>query len=169
MNAGNVGEQYGRTRDEIRQAAMGIRIRDAIGVYRNKAGLPTEFSYSLETGKHYDADNAEDRTALLERYSDGHSPVYMIAVTNAVGTINDEIAALAAIECAHHGLVPFLGRWVFDDVVHEDVSVAMDHGLTDEKALGLFKTLKQKGALKITRSRHSVLYNTDYLGYGGKI
>ena len=98
MNAGNVGEQYGRTRDEIRQAAMGIRIRDAIGVYRNKAGLPTEFSYSLETGKHYDADNAEDRTALLERYSDGHSPVYMIAVTNAVGTINDEIAVLAAIE-----------------------------------------------------------------------
>lgn len=125
-----------------------------------------EFSYSLETEEPYDAGSAEDRAALLEGYGDGYLPVYMIAVTDTIGTIPDETAVLAALDCAHHGLVPFLGRWIFDDAVHEDVSVALDHGLTDEGAMNLLKTLNQKGALKITRERCSILYNPDYLGSG---
>lgn len=159
---------HGRTRAEIRQAAMGIRIRGALRAYRGKVGLPTEFSYSLETGVLYDASNAEDRMALLEGHSDGHSPVYMIAVTDAIGPIPDETAVLAATDCVHHGLVPFLGRWVFDGVSHEDVSVAMDHGLTDEGAMRLLRKLKQKGALKIARNQCSVLYNLDHMGSSGR-
>jgi len=161
VSAGITSGPHGRTRAGIGRAAAGIRVKDAIRAYRGKVALPMEFSYSLETGECYEADSAEDRAALLEGYSDGHSPVYMIAVTDVIGTIPDETAVRAAMDCARRGLVPFLGRWVFDGVVHEDVSVAMDHGLTDEGAMRLLKTLKQRGALKITRGGCSVLYNYD--------
>lgn len=103
VSAGSAGGSCGRTRDEIRQAAMGIQIRDAIRAYRGKVGLPMEFSYSLETEEPYDAGSAEDRAALLEGYGDGYLPVYMIAVTDTIGTF------LMRLPCWPHWIVRIMG------------------------------------------------------------
>lgn len=161
MSTGSASRPHGRARDELAQAAARVRIRDAIRVYRGKSGLPVEFSYSLELERHYDADSPEDRMDLLEHYSDGRSPVYMIAVTDVHGEICDEDAVRAAMDCVKRGFVPFLGRWLFGNVLHEDVSVAIDHGTTDEDAMGLLRVFGQKKGLKITRSGYSLLHSAE--------
>jgi len=83
----------------------------------------------------------------------------VIAVTNENGVIRDGRAVLAAMDCATSGFVPFLGRWLSRGVVHEDVSVAMEHGMSDEGAIGLLKALGQKAGLRVTRSEYFLLCN----------
>lgn len=67
----------------------------------------------------------------------------------------------AAMDCVDRGFVPFLGRWFFGDILHEDVSVAIDHGATDEDAVGLLKVFKQKKGLRITHGGYSLPSNPE--------
>jgi len=149
----------GRTKRELGQAATRVRIRDAILDYRRKIDLPKEYSYSLETGVAYDVAERGSRMALLDSYSDGQSPLYMIAVTHVQETISEDRAVLAAMDCVTLGRVPFLGRWVSDGVVYEDVSFAADHGITDKGTAVLLRKLKQKAALKITHDGYRVMFS----------
>lgn len=162
MSAGDVSRPSGRAKTELAQAAARVRIRDAIRSYRSKSRLPEEFSYSLELGRHYDTNMLDDRVDLLRHYSDGRSPVYMIAITDTDGEIHDEDAVRAAADCINRGFVPFIGRWIFENVLHEDVSVAVDHGTTDEDATGLLRVFRQRKGLKITRGGYRLLHNPEH-------
>jgi len=161
MSARNGGKPRGRTREELERAAANVIVRDAIREYRSKSRLPAEFSYSLETRRHYEAGRPEDRLALLGHYGDGRSPVYMVAITQVRGLIADELAMHASMDCVRLGFVPFLGRWISDGVLYEDVSMAMDHGMTDRVTTGLLKNFKQEAAIKITRDRYYSLHNPE--------
>jgi len=111
------------------------------------------------TGVAYDVAERGSRMALLDNYSDGHSPLYMIAVTHVQETISEERAVLAAMDRVALGRVPFLGRWVSGGVAYEDVSFAADHGITDKDTTVLLKRLKQKAALKITHDGYRAMFS----------
>lgn len=156
----------GRTMRELGQAAMRVRIHEAIRNYRSKIDHSKEYSYSLETGIAYDVTERSSRVALLESYSDGSSPLYMVAVTHVQDTINEEHAILAAMDCVMLGRVPFLGRWASGGVVYEDVSFAADHGISDKGATALLKKFKQKAALKVTRDGYRAIFSLGSHGVG---
>jgi len=149
MSAGNADRPRGRTTDELERAAARVHVRDAIHEYRSLRSLPEEFSYSLETREIYDANNFEDRMALLENYSDEHLEVYMIAITDIQGTINDEYAELVAESCIQQGQIPFIGRWTDRGIIHEDVSVAIDHGVPSNTIKHMLLMYKQKSCLVV--------------------
>lgn len=155
MTTGHVKRRRGRTMDEIEHAALHVSVKDAIREYRGMRDLPKGFSYSLETRRLYDANNFEDRMALLENYSDGHLEVYMIAITNIQGTINDEYAELVAEGCVQQGQVPFIGRWVDRNTVYEDVSVAIDHGVSSSAIRHMLFMHRQKSCLVIRPARRT--------------
>lgn len=87
--------------------------------------------------------------------------MYMVAVTQIRGLIGDELAVHASMDCVEMGFVPFLGRWVSGGVLYEDVSMAMDHGMTDIIATGMLKNFKQEAAIKITRDRYYSLHSPE--------
>lgn len=158
MSAEGVDRPLGRTKDELERAALNVRVKSAIREYRNKRGFPNEFSYSLETGKFYEANKLEDRAALLEHYGDGHSPVYVVAVTNTRGFINDEFAVRSAEECVQQGRIPFIGRWVQNGELHEDVSIMLNHGVPTNSVKDMLIGYGQAAGLIIERETATLLY-----------
>jgi len=150
-----------RTRAELARAAMGVGVREVIRDYRARRNLPKEFSYSLETRRFYVADEFDDRAALLEHYGDGHSDVYMVAITNVQGIINDEHAARVAERCAQEGQVPFIGRWTEQNVAYEDVSVAINHGEPLDPVRDMLLALRQKSCLVVRPAAYSFLRIND--------
>lgn len=153
----SAGRPMGRTKAELERAAMGVRVREAIRDYRARRNLPKEFSYSLETRRLYDADKFDDRVALIEHYGDGRSEVYIIAVTNTRGTINDDHATRVAERLAKQGQVPFIGRWMDQNVAYEDVSVAIDHGTSPDTMKDMLIRHRQKSCLVVRPTRHDFL------------
>lgn len=161
MSAGNADRPRGRTENELEHAAMSVKVREAIREYRNKDSLPREFSYSLETGRLYETSELKDRTALLNHYGNGSSPVYMVAVTNVRGLINDEFAIRAAEGCVQQGKIPFIGRWAQDDSFYEDVSIALNHGIRPQLVKNMLIEHDQAAALVITRAAFTFMYSYD--------
>lgn len=158
MSAGNADRPRGRTEDELEHAAMSVKVREAIREYRNKDSLPREFSYSLETGRLYEASKPEDRMILLDHYGNGSSPAYMIAVTNVRGLINDEFAIRAAEGCVQQGRIPFIGRWAQNDTFYEDVSIALNHGISPRLVKNTLIEHDQKAALVLKRTAFAFIY-----------
>lgn len=158
MIAENTDRPPGRTRDELELAAMGVRVREAIREYRRKSNPPDTFSYSLETRQFYEANDPEGRTSLLENYGDGHSSLYMVAVTNVRGLITDGHAIRVAEKYAQQGRVPFIGRWVQNGKLHEDVSIALDHGISPAVVHDMLIEHGQEAALVIERGGFTFMY-----------
>lgn len=85
----------------------------------------------------------------------------MVAITQVRGPIRDELAALASTDRIALGFVPFLRWWFSSGILHEDVSIAVNHGMTDKAATGLPKGFEQKAAIKIMRDRHYPLHSSS--------
>ncbi len=188
MNLSERSSSQGRTNDEMRVAAHFVDIEKSFDIYRESQLVAKEFSYSLETNRYYDADNPADRIALLEMYGDGHSPVYMIAMTDTGGLIKKKYAISVCERCVKIGRIPFIGRWIRkkgeekeeeeeekeeeeeekeeeekeEKKPGEDVSFAIDHGVSDTEIQHLLCEYKQRAALWITRDAYTTIPNHNY-------
>ena len=167
MNLPKGSPSQGRTNDEMRVAAHFVEIEKSFDIYRESQLVAEEFSYSLETNRYYDADNSDDRIALLEMYGDGHSPLYMIAMTDTGGLIKKKYAISVCKHCVKIGRIPFIGRWIRkeekkEEKTGEDVSFAIDHGVSDAEIQYLLCKYKQRAALWITRDAYTTIPNYNY-------
>lgn len=86
----------------------------------------------------------------------------MVAITQMRGPIKDELAVLAPIDCIALGFVPFLGKWFSGGILYEDVSVAVNHGMTDNVAIRLLKDFRQEAAMKITQDLYYPLHSPKF-------
>ncbi len=151
--------QSGRTKDELKTAAHFVDVKKSIAAYRRSSSPDMMFSYSLETNRYYNVNNDVERTTLLEQYSDGHSKLYIIALTHERSPIKDERAVLVSTWCVNTGKIPFIGSWNDRGDIYEDVSFSIDHGVSLVHIQSLLRRHRQKAALLITRGGHTLIYN----------
>lgn len=109
------------------------------------------YTYSFETREFYFGQKQEHRKKLTDLYSDGFSPIYIIAIKDlydaplAYSDISTEIKTLAKSGC-----IPFIGNWIASNGVCTGVSILVNHGVSEAKISTMLADHKQQYAAKIT-------------------
>lgn len=146
----------GRTVDALRDVAQRIDLEKEWRMCEehDKSGILWSYPHSLETRVYYNAKSATDRINLLSLYSDGKSPINMIAINDV---LNDTPAFTDISETARdvikRGFVPFIGCWKTPGAVYTGISIAVNHGVSDPEVTALLKQHRQLCAARIFADR----------------
>lgn len=143
----------GRTRKELQDIASGIMPEKEWQTYQNlvKNIALDAYSYSFETHVFYDVREIKDRRQMLNLYSDGTSPLNIIAITdisNRPLVYTDIAKAVHAV--IKDGFIPFIGRWSAFRGFYTDLSIAVNHGVSDTDVLAMLKKHKQICAARLS-------------------
>lgn len=143
----------GRTKEALATIAKNIVIPKEWDVYdsQDKSHILGSYSYSLETRVFYNTNKEDDRTRFLNLYSDGISPVNMIAIKDV---FNRELLygdiAETSYQLAKRGFVPFIGHWESGGGSYTGVSISVNHGISDPDVLDMLKQHRQMYAARIS-------------------
>ena len=122
-------------------------------IYREKLHTINQqsYTYSFETREFYFGQNQEHRKKLTDLYSDGLSPIYIIAILDFYDSPLDySDISLEINMLAKSGRMPFIGNWIAPNEVWTGVSILVNHGVSEAKMLTMLADHKQQYATKIT-------------------
>lgn len=109
------------------------------------------FTYDPDTENVFNVFNPEHASILLERYSDGKNPLYLIAVTNHHGGVNRWLHS-KHLQIQGEGKIPFFGKWLYGAISFTDISYPLNHGVSNKEIRRLQKDLIQRSVLVIYAS-----------------
>lgn len=143
----------GHTREALCSTAQNISVLKKWRIYDtlDKSHIRRSYSYSFETRAFYNAKNASDHADLLNLYSDGVNPINLIAVSDFFNqTLRYADIASVAHNLTRRGIVPFIGYWEHYSGFYTDVSIAVNHGISDPDVMAILKEHDQMYAARIT-------------------